>query len=338
MVVGVCGFGYSGSGAVIDLLKEYDCVSLNFKEEFFFTYFPDGLIDLYYNSCVYQSRFFNYDVAAKRFLEFIKKSKKIYGWDKEKQKALNKISKEFIDEISACSYNGYWSYDLVDMSFFRKTRYFRIGRHINKLFKSEIIKPDSKIYISKNDECFICAAKKYIRQVIKLVGNDIDQEKDICVLNQPFAANNPEASFPFFDEPRAIIVRRDPRDIYLMAKRYVKDNANWIPYKNVKEFIEFYKNQYKNLDSRENVLSISFEDLIYNYADTLKSIEVFLGIKDGENGKYFKPELSVNNTKLYSKITEYKDDIKIIEKELEDFLYCFDFAPELDNTGNCFWD
>lgn len=338
MVVGVCGFGYSGSGAVIDLLKEYDCVSLKFKEEFFFTYFPDGLIDLYYNSCVYLSRFFNYDVAAKRFLEFIKKSNKIYGWDKEKQKELIKISQEFIDEISACSYNGYWSYDLVDMSFFRITRYFRIGKRINKFFRSEIIKPDSKIYISKNDGSFICAAKKYINRVIELVGDDVYQDKDIYVLNQPFAANNPEASFPFFDDPKAIVVKRDPRDVYLMAKMYVKDDASWIPYQNVKAFIEFYKNQYKKLYSRENVLSISFEDLIYNYSDTVRSIEAFLGIKDGENGKHFKPELSVNNTKLYSKIAEYKDDIKMIEKELKDFLYCFDFVPELDNTGNCFWD
>ena len=337
MDVGVCGFGYSGSGAVIDLLKEYNDVCYVFDSEFLFTYFPDGIIDLYHNACEYQSRYYNYDVAAKRFLEFVRKAKKIYGWDKSIQDRIYQISKNFIDEVSLCSYEGYWTYDIANMTSYRLTRYFRFGRRINKVFKREIVRPDSKIYLARDDS-FILSARKYIELVLQILGNNTKSNCKINLINQPFAANNPEASFPFFNDPKAIVVKRDPRDVYLMAKHYIKEGANWIPQKSVEKFIAFYKNQYRNLNNRKDVLVISFEDLIYKYGDTVKEIECFLGISGGEKGKYFKPELSVNNTKLFMKISDYQRDVDLIERELKDFLYDFGSVSSLDNSGMCFWD
>lgn len=43
-----------------------------------------------------------------------------------------------------------------------------------------------------------------------------DLSKPIC-LDQPFSGNNPENSFKFYNNPYAIIVDNDPRDLYLAA-------------------------------------------------------------------------------------------------------------------------
>ena len=64
--LGVCGFGYSGSGAVVDLLKNNDNIMYPEIGEFTLTYLPDGLKDLRYNLFDNCSRFFSSDVAIMR--------------------------------------------------------------------------------------------------------------------------------------------------------------------------------------------------------------------------------------------------------------------------------
>lgn len=66
MVVGLCGFGYSGSGAVFDLLLEYTGLRVSKDCEMSFLYRPDGLTDLHYH-LTHPARFFSSDYAIKRF-------------------------------------------------------------------------------------------------------------------------------------------------------------------------------------------------------------------------------------------------------------------------------
>ena len=62
------------------------------------------------------------------------------------------------------------------------------------------------------------------------------------VLDQPFEGNNPEQSFPFFYDPYAIIIDRDPRDLYLEYKYSTFVDMKFFPHSNVDEFILYYKN------------------------------------------------------------------------------------------------
>ena len=79
------------------------------------------------------------------------------------------------------------------------------------------------------------------------------------------------------------------------------------------------------------VLRIRFEDLIYNYDDEVKRITKFLGFtgKDHINKKSrFDPDISIKNTQLFRK-KEYQEESKIIERELEKYLYNFPY--EINN-------
>ena len=69
MIVGVCGFGYSGSSALVDLFNESDLFDVRGDFEFSFTYKPDGLEDLE-RSITSPSRYFSSDSAIRRYIQY----------------------------------------------------------------------------------------------------------------------------------------------------------------------------------------------------------------------------------------------------------------------------
>ena len=75
MIVDVTGFGWSGSGAVHDLLREYDDVHFASFDDFEFTllWMVDGIADLEYKLCEKHCRYGDSDRAISRFLEINKK-------------------------------------------------------------------------------------------------------------------------------------------------------------------------------------------------------------------------------------------------------------------------
>ena len=74
----------------------------------------------------------------------------------------------------------------------------------------------------------------------------------------------------FGDDSKAIIVVRDPRDVYLTYREYEKKGYTWFPHESVDDFIVFLKNQYNFIQNNKNILYIHFEDLVYNYEKTTK--------------------------------------------------------------------
>ena len=70
---------------------------------------------------------------------------------------------------------------------------------------------------------------------------------------------------------------------------------------------------------------LRFEDLVYNYEESICQIEDFLNISNRNNDfvkKFFSPEKSKKNIgkyKLYK--NEYKEAFSSIERELKEFLY-----------------
>ena len=94
------------------------------------------------------------------------------------------------------------------------------------------------MYYSVEPENFYEEAKKYINNILEAMG--VDLSRPVC-LDQPFEGNAPQQSFPFFDDPYAVVIDRDPRDLYLAGK-YTKDpNFKFTPKKNVDDFIIYYK-------------------------------------------------------------------------------------------------
>ena len=157
----------------------------------------------------------------------------------------------------------------------------------------------------------------------------LSDSKKTVVINQAFPADRPEFSFPYFKDPKAICVSRDPRDMYLLAKSVAKHKARFIPTDSVDDFIVYYKTIMSNITQDElnkrNILRINFEDLIYKYPETIAKIAEFTGISNHtEPLRYFNPEISIRNTNLRKKFPQYRLDIDKIEQALGTWLYHFD--------------
>ena len=75
-----------------------------------------------------------------------------------------------------------------------------------------------------------------------------------------------------------------------------------------------------------DILRIQFEDLIYNYESISSTIKLFLGLptKTDNEFRFFVPQKSLNNTQLFQRYSEFKQDIEKIEQALPEYLYPFD--------------
>ena len=72
------------------------------------------------------------------------------------------------------------------------------------------------------------------------------------------------------------------------------------------------------------VLYVTFEDMIYKYDEMIKTVMDFVDISPEHHVSpktHFIPTKSINGTRLWERYPQYSDAVKIIEKELPDFLY-----------------
>lgn len=347
MIVGVCGYGYTGSGAVLDFLKEFRDNKVIDDMEFTLTYLPGGLEDLEYFLTKNHSRFFSGDRAIKRFKRFIKSlNSPKHPYNKLTKNKFYDISSKYIDSLIQVRWKGCWACDLIEASWWKKNFEYRLMKYrVLKLINRTSIKGfyfppyNRDVYLSINPDNFYELTKNYIRELLGAMCGPQYSEYNI-VLDQPFSADNPEKSFVFFENPVAIIVDRDPRDLFILAKEVVPLQASFIPTDNVYNFVKYYKiireNRKKIIDP-EKALYLNFEDMIYEYKTTKEKIIDFLGLKfHNKPLEYFNPEVSKYNTQLFNKYTKYKKEIEYIEKELEEWLYPFYKYPPITDFKKSF--
>ena len=85
---------------------------------------------------------------------------------------------------------------------------FRLKRQVN-------FYPMKTMRLSGSCVDFYAAAKRHMDQLLAFM--KLDGAK-YAVLDQGFSANNPQVCFPFVDDPKAIIVDKDPRDLYVFSR------------------------------------------------------------------------------------------------------------------------
>ena len=329
-VVGVCGFGYSGSGAVLDMLKSYSDISVLDDIEFSLVYTPDGIEDLQRNISLFPSRYWTSDSALRRFIQLTKRKKKYL--DELTGGTFTSLLNEYLNKIIQIKWKGSTSvhvYQEAGVSYFLKQRFLRrlVAEYEAKIRPLQYhIWPQKEMYFSYMDnDLFIQYSKEFIMGLLNSLLND---KNETVIIDQPYAANNPEKSFPFFHNPKAIIITRDPRDTYLLAKNNLGLCGSFVPTDNVEMFINYYKglmdSKVESMDDR--VLTLKFEDLIYNFEITKNTIENFVGCKKEKiiTSKFFDPLISINNTQLWLKYPQFHQDILEIEKSLP--LYLYDFS------------
>ena len=348
MIVGACGFGSSGSSVISDYLSEYgERVQVIDNIEFTWVSNVDGLIDLEYHIMHPHGRTSDSIYAIRRFLSLTTRCEREYEEIGKMEKGvLRKSAQKFIEQITDLTWD--W-YDFEKHETERKYRYlkYRIDDHLmwttiprreKKLGMQIKQYPMETVYFSVAPTNFYTAAQAHIKELLSAMGAKKDK---IIVLDQPFSGNNPQSAFPFYEDPYAIVVDRDPRDNYVFARTKLLGRNHFMPCSDVQSFIKYYRRLRDNQpykDKHDRILAVQFEDLVYDYENATKRVRDFLGL--GENPaprSVFDPSMSINNTQVWKRYPQFAEDIRIIEQELGDYLFDFSKYGEQEITGEMFF-
>lgn len=343
--IGSCGFCSTGSSAVTDILKEYNSNTVLDDLEFTLAWCVDGLEDLRYHMFEGCCRDVSSRVAIERFNQrFISKAFESFQILTNGQ--FEKLIKQYIDDITQVKWIGSLHPMLSNKirrhvnNYAHKIKAFEtLSKYEKKKGQYISVYPLAEIRMSIRPECYIERSKELVQDVLNALGAVPGTN---TVLDQPFPGNNPQMFFKYFNNPKAIVVDRDPRDHYLFARNFLyKKGHRQIPAYNVKDYVTFYRNERENqpyLENRDDILRINFEDTIYNHEDARAKILHFCDVDPSTRNKHiFEPEKSIHNTQLFKRYPEYKTDIEYIMKELSEYLYPFDDFGEINTEGEMFF-
>lgn len=334
------GYMGSGSSAVTDLISEFkDCQNENKSYEYVLLHCPNGLFDLE-DKLLIGNNAIRSDEAIRSFeLQMNKLYNKKFWWVGNYEKIIGpnfkNITNKFISNIEQFNFYGYWyMHEEVDTKMFFKLLLRKPLKILtfNKVKFNKILKYKDGMRISFiKPSDFYKSSHEYIYSVVEEIGKG----KENIIIDQFLLPFNLHRVDNYFDDKlKVIAVERDPRDVFIINKYIWQEKQICVPVPlDVHEFCKFYKNMRESelpTDSNK-VYRVKFEDLIYNYDEELEKITKFLGFtkKDHINKKTrFNPDISIKNTQLFRK-EEYREETKIIEKELKKYLY--DFPYEINN-------
>lgn len=340
MIIGVCGFGSTGSSAVSDYLSEFDNVQVLDQLEFTWVSGVDGLIDLEYHVKHPHNRTGDSIYAIHRYRErmkyLLKGYSKVAGVD---PKVFELSTERFLDAITQVKWNWYINepdnYLMKAAKHLMKRIILKMERKAGHQVNSW---PMTEVSLSLNPDNFEDAARAHVKEFLSALGATWDKP---LVLDQPFAGNNPQACFKYFENPYAIVVDRDPRDNYVFANtRLVGKLPHFMPIQPVEKFVKYYRALRNNQPysvKNEHVLSIKFEDMVYHYDETTKVIRDFLQLPENPNPKsIFDPGISMSNTQVWKRFPQFAKDIEFIEKELPEYLFDYRGCPEPNPNSKMF--
>jgi len=344
MIISTCSFGSTGSSVITDYLKEFNTLHVMDGAELTWISVPDGIIDLDYHLNNPHCRTADSIVAIERYKTLCKE--KIRSFEKcgISRYVFEKSLNEFLDSIIMASWK--WTKRQVKDEPFWRNIIIRLLYKTNYLNKWELKNkrqwegfPYKDVFFSVKPKNFDVAVKKHIQDILYACGA---KENEHLAFDQLFPGNNPQSCFKYFDDPYAIVVDRDPRDVYVFGRTVLlKGRAGHImPLNNVRDFVVYYRalrdNQpYKEKNDR--ILCLRFEDLVYNYETTTKKLREFLHLGENPNPRsIFDPSISMANTQIWKRYPEFQKDIEFIERELKEYLFDFEGCPEPDANAKMF--
>ncbi len=322
--IAVAGFGWSGSGAVVDLLKEYEGIK-DPDVEFRLLKDPYCINDLY-NSLVIKADPLNYDIAIRDFLWYTRKLMyKASKWnlrvglDYEQSfgKDFVKKSENYINGLVDFKYDGYWwMFEFKDSKFqffIRKIKKHLYGKH-----------PTERMYFSApSEEDFLSKTRAYIDDLFSPYVDD--GKVDRIVLDQGISTQNYKNEMKYLGDVKLIIVDRDPRDIYTdlcMGRNLI--GADLAESHDVEKYAIWHKGYRRNIDdirSDKDILYIKFEDLVLKYDETIDKIEQYLELPKEKHiapKTRFIPEKSAKNLGMWKKYLSENEKTQF-DKLLSDF-------------------
>lgn len=342
--ISVTGYYATGSSAVIDLLKEYEDVHVaapvdgDYEHTTF--YCNGGVFDLG-NILLNNCSPYNSDSAIYNFLKSAKRlNNNDFGWFGSFRKYFGDdryldIANAFVNEICTIKdRKGSNHAERVNFSFMKALLQvgakIAIGRAIPKLGRNYHYDSDKVYFSMPTHEEFVCAAKKYTSNYMDLFC-DYKTDGKVNLFDHLIWPHHTKIINEYFDKNfKVIVVNRDPRDVYILNKYFLHRPPVSLakPYFPIEPegFIDEWKRTVCQLDNNDRILSIRFEDLVYNYADTVKTIEVFCHIQDENHVRkydFFNPERSIENTQTFLVKKEWEEEVALIKEELAEDCYVF---------------
>lgn len=345
-IVITAGYMGTGSSAMTDLLSEFKLVNNKYKDfEYIFLHCPNGVFDLE-DKLLVGNNSMRSDEALHSFRKAMKDLYDVkFWWPGNYQSVIGKdfmnIVDEYIDSITLLKLDNFWYYQEKPnkVNMIKYLLLYGLNKISNNKFKHKKILIYNKMYLSYIDkENFYKNSKKFINKIVNLIDSD---NSDDILLDQLLLPHNAYRIENYFDDNiRMFIVDRDPRDVYVLNKYIWRKKGISVPYSlNVHKFCIQYKEIRKSVKeyNKNYVMNIQFEDLIYNYDNTLKQIKKFMNYKDNDHinkKKRFDPNKSIANTQVYLSNEVNKEEIKYIEKELKEYLYDFPYevSSAIENT------
>ena len=329
------GYMSSGSSAITDIFREIKGINVNNAEyEYIFMHCPDGLFDLE-DKLLIGNNVLRSDEAIHAFFKCMCElyNKRMY-WPGHYYKTISKdfllFVKKFIHSLDTnCFEDYFWYYqENVYGITWIKLAIIMIFRMLLRK-KGQIYPPlkYKKMILSyPTPDLFYSSSKKFLKSIFYSLGS----VNDDIVLDQLLLPHNLWRIDNYFDDDlRVIVVDRDPRDIFILNKYYLSKKGGVVPYpSNVDLFCKVYKQQ-RSIEKKVDdyrILRLHFEDLIYNYEACLDMIYQHIGNKKENHiykGKYFDPNVSINNTQLFLLKKEYFYESEVIKNKLKDYIYEF---------------
>ena len=314
-LIDVSGFNYSGKSAVMDVLREFDKVTVHPKKfEFLLIRMTDGILDLK------KSLFDNWspirsDIAIKRFRRLIyvlnkgktsvfepkslfeptgQNYKNVLGKD------FNSISDEYLNSLIKHKVKTFWPFEDFSSYFFRNlyVKFLNLaGKYENE-------------HLLAYDDNFISLTQNYLN---KILSKKLNADSKTLVTSNAIEVFQPFEALELFPNYKLIIVDRNPIDAFLAycqnknySKKYFKKEAAIF----FKRYSFFHEISDKFLEDHKRILRISFENLIKNYDETLDEIKIFLNLESENHHKFslFEPSPSKIGTLKHFKYPEIFDD------------------------------
>ncbi len=308
----IYGYGYSGSSAVIDLLKEFDDVFV-FDADYFGIRDAGGLLELEHailddwDLCKVSEaidRFIKMNIKGCNPTRSIFKS---YGMDYKKWfgKDFMKYTYDFINDITDFRYYSYEHAYLFDHSYFQ-LMYSRIAHVLDK-YNIQILPPftDRPFFCQPTRERYFQAARRYIDRLY----NICPQCSALVLDHHPIPIQKADRMEDYFGKgTKMIVVDRDPRGIYCSLIKYrVKIGVEMARTHNIDQYIIMHKALRRIRPQSENILYLRLEDLVLDYEKTKKRVSDFIGVDISHHispRKYFDPSISIKNLDIWK---QYED-------------------------------
>lgn len=308
-VISVQGFGFSGSGAVVDLMREYPCTqvlggvdddsvnksrSIQFGE-FDYIRHSGGLYDIE-RHLGYNNVFIN-DGVINRFIKMVYLSPIYVNFPET-----HKFFYSFLNEITD-----------VEIPLLE-------GRYYNPhLYPCD---ERSSIFLLK--DLTVTEYRLLCKDLLNSIFNYFYQEgKSVLVADQMCCdlEFDIDRDSQYFNNLRTIVVHRDPRDIYCYA---IEKDVKWIAHDSVDNYIQWYRNMLKKFNpGKVNMLVVPFEKLLTEYDTMINKIESFTQIEAHHTDKFLNldPRRSIKNVGIWKKSNLPQNDFIRIENELKELCY-----------------